>query len=237
MNSLTSYMNNVDQPVSNCGLEALVIAHYFPPNTRLLIKQLYAEADPLTKVEIRHVINNLIEDDISQNALEADLECPESNSITDRLSGSDICHLYEQNEEILNTALETELDHQRTRKIASSLAKHSQKTQPSPIAIKPSFQESSYRFSANTLVQITSSLFVQIANLQSDNKLLLNMRRNNEKLFYSRLCECKLLGGVAQELTHLCWLFTSKKVATLQATLKKYHARRFAALPKLMELL
>lgn len=149
---------------------------------------------------------------------------PGKGFIAIRLSADRFAGLYHLNEITLTTALVT-------RDPAAN--------PPAAAAVVTSIRDQLEREenrSPEAIAACTGELFSCIA-AHPNAHIAQTLGRINDRLFYVRTLEYRKSSDIAVELIGICELFLAERFGELKEAITKYHARRLAQLPEVMELL
>ena len=198
------------------AVKARVIARDFPQGERIYLQPIADELGVST-MPVREAFNRLAAEDLV-------IKAPRKGFIAKTLSEEDLLGHYELTRLLLVNELEA-LDAARRRKL----------TEFEPIAtvlyklIRRAISD------VNTLAGYTGEIFSLIASFGGNTHVTFSIDRANDHLYYIRTLECQYVDDVQSELVLLCELILAGRCDELIEGIHRYHDRRAALLPTLLE--
>ena len=198
---------------SACGhayeyIKSQVIAYQFKPGHRIYLEPLATQLG-MSTTPVRNALNRLVDEGLV-------IRAPRRGFIAMTLSECEVQEQYARTRTVLTDAFATinpeiRLSMPMCEPIADVLRKLSRK--------RP--------LEANALANYTGETFLQLATLTKDTQVISAISSANDKLFYVRTSECRLLDNAREEPARRC--------EQLSKAILDYHDRRLALLPIVLE--
>jgi DNA-binding GntR family transcriptional regulator len=199
------------------AIKASVIAYAFPQGRRIYLQPL-ADALGVSTTPVREAMNRLAEEDLV-------IRAPRKGFIAMSLSGDNLLGHYELTRLLLVKELEG-LDAAAWRKLIEF----------EPIAGVLYKLNRRVLSDVNTLAAYTGEIFTHIGSLGTNSHVIRAIGHANDHLYYIRTVECRHLGNVQGGLILLCELLLAGRCGDLLQAIHRYHDKRIAMLPALLEL-